>query len=977
MTIDPGLIMPPEAALAPLQRVVAKYRRDVHQLSSAAPAESLGVLESHLPIGMPPGLRAFLLVHNGASLFRGGLRIRSVADIAAASDDQPTIILFADGPEPSAFTQTPNGQFVLGTWDGQRLTPLHTTFRGWLAATVDVLDTRVSSERDREMLAFAADEEDVFQLMRAGERALRMGRPDDAVPLLEKALRYDDSQVGAWHLLGDAHIASDRNAARLAWREAFRRAALPLAWPGAPCLDPDVLGPLSDAYTEPEAWVRELERFLGDRVKDVHSPEEAALLEGVVHHLGRAQLARGRRTDARDAYRGLLSRHPLFTYQEPAWKSHLALAELEVQLGNHDEAEALIRRVVRDGPEKLRGRSLVLLAHIATTRHEPWAEELLGEAQTAGLDGVDSVRHALLSAERAIRTDKVERARHWLQRAETACKPFGQRFAATLLLMEGEALRLENRPEDAADVWRRAILDANPDQETLGRLHLRLGDVHLGIDVDVASQHYRTALDLFRGAELPLREAWTLVRIARISKGDTQLLGLARDRFATADLASGMAAVDVALGRPGANLAWHLERATRHARSRHDAQRIRPPWTRADAERPERRLGAHRTALAACGPRVVDAIQTEMDACVRAMRSGRARTLDPPVMRYVAAADLLSAHRSYEAAQVLLGQLMARFVEGAAHRSLQGAIARSPNMALVDGLLSVVEDNGQHPAQSVAEAAEILGMRRETAAVPVLTRLLHEGTHPVVRKAAVTALGRIGERSVVDALAAALSQPSLAEPAALALLMLGDRRGIDFHGRALSGDRSDLSGSPGEIVGRYGGPSYLLLLRNVAMANDPSALGALQGLGLMGDPRAIPVLLDALVGRPRAVSEVANDALTILTGHTEELDEPGVRNRWGAWWGAHQDSFREGTRYRAGKPLDGALLLSRMDDDRPWTRRTAYDELVISTGARLPYDADGPWRVQRAHLRAWKAWWAENRHRFPGGGWYLDGDRIG
>ncbi len=969
--------MPPEAALAPLQRVVAKYRRDVHQLSNAAPAESVGVLEGHLGQCLPAGLRSFLLVHNGASLFRGALRIRSVADIAPASEEHRNIVLFADGPIPAAFTREANGNVVLGTWDGKQLTPLHTSFAGWFAATVDILDTRVTTERDRELLSFAADDEDVFQLMRAGERALRTGRPDEAVPLLQKALDHDDSQVGAWHLLGDALIGSDRSAARLAWREAFRRCSLPLAWPGAPCLDADILSPLADAYKEPEAWVRELERFLGDRVKDVTTHEGAVLVEAVVHHLAKAQLKRGRRASARDAYRGLLSRQPLFTWSDPAWKTHLEVARLEMDLGNHDEAEALLRRVISDGPDTLRGRALLLTAGIATVRHEPWAEELLAEAHAAGLDRTDAIEHALLATERAVRTEREDVARRWLERVNTLVEAFGTRFDAVRLLAEGEVRRLGGHGNEAADLWRQAILETRPNPETKGRLHLRLGDHILPTDADAAHEHYRQALDLFVGVELPLREAWTLVRLSRLHSKDAQLLQAARDRFATADLASGMAAVDVAMGIPGHNLAWHLERATRHARSRHDAQRNRPPWTRADAERPERRLGAHRTALAACGPGVVGAIAREMDACVRAMRSGRARTLDPPVMRYVAAADLLSAHRSYEAARVLLDQLMARFVEGPAHRSLQGAIARSPNMALVDRLLVVVEEHAKHPAQSVAEAAEILGLRRESASVEVLTKLIGATAHPVIRKAAVTALGRIGERSVVDALAKALDEPALAEPAALSLLMLGDRRGIDFHGRALSGDRADMTGSPGEIVGRYGGPSYLLLLRNVAQENDASGLGALQGLGLMGDPRAVPVLLGALSGRPRAVSEVANDALTILTGHIEDLDDPGARNRWAQWWQTHADQFREGLRHRSGRPMDGSLLLTRMDNDLPWTRRTAYDELVITTGARLPFDAEGPWRAQRTHVRSWRSWWNENRTRFPAGGWYLDGDRIG
>ena len=129
-------------------------------------------------------------------------------------------------------------------------------------------------------------------------------------------------------------------------------------------------------------------------------------------------------------------------------------------------------------------------------------------------------------------------------------------------------------------------------------------------------------------------------------------------------------------------------------------------------------------------------------------------------------------------------------------------------------------------------------------------------------------------------------------------------------------------------------------------------------------------------GRERKVFEVAAGALEILTGHHEDVDEPGARQRWEAWWSAHESGFQEGTRYRAGKPFDCGLLIDRMDHPEAWTRRTAYDELVITSGQTLPFDADGPWRVQRLHLAGWRAWWSEARLGMVVGRWYLDGSSI-
>src|SRR5690606_26970586 len=127
-----------------------------------------------------------------------------------------------------------------------------------------------------------------------------------------------------------------------------------------------------------------------------------------------------------------------------------------------------------------------------------------------------------------------------------------------------------------------------------------------------------------------------------------------------------------------------------------------------------------------------------------------------------------------------------------------------------------------------------------------------------------------------------------------------------------------LSGSPGEIVGRYGGSSFLLLLVNAARGTDPAALGALQGLGLMGDPRAVSTLLEALTSRDRRAVEVASGALQILTGHVEDVEQPGARSRWNQWWEANGDRFAPGIRYRDGKLFGLGVLVERMEHSDSW-----------------------------------------------------------
>jgi len=338
---------------------------------------------------------------------------------------------------------------------------------------------------------------------------------------------------------------------------------------------------------------------------------------------------------------------------------------------------------------------------------------------------------------------------------------------------------------------------------------------------------------------------------------------------------------------------------------------------------------------------------------------------------------LFAGHRSWLAAQVLLRELVEPRVDGAARQALLGALARSPNAALVDGLLGCVEDPTSVEPSAAAAAAEILGLRREPEAVPAL-RELAKTSSTILRKAAVLALGRIGAREAAPDLVPALDEPALSEAAGVGLLLLGDRRGLDYHARALSEGRLGLGGQPGELVGRYGTGAHLQVLYPASLfADDDIAKGAIHGLGLLGDPAAVPHLL-RLVDRtdsrhnPRR-DEAVNAALQLLTGHLEDHEVPDLHRRWTAWWGAHQARFQPGVRHRQGRILDLGQLVSLLDADDAWVRRTSWEELVVQSGERLPLDVDGPWRVQRSQVRAWRTWWTQQRHRFPAGRWFLDG----
>ena len=196
--------------------------------------------------------------------------------------------------------------------------------------------------------------------------------------------------------------------------------------------------------------------------------------------------------------------------------------------------------------------------------------------------------------------------------------------------------------------------------------------------------------------------------------------------------------------------------------------------------------------------------------------------------------------------------------------------------------------------------------------------------------------------------------------------------------QALAARTEPISQSLGEIVGRYGGPSYLLLLFRIAEMDGPAGIGAIHGLGYLGEARAVPRLIDALASRNITRCQMANAALEIITGHHEDPEESLLRNRWIEWWEKNSGNFQEGCRYRHGEPMDPGTLLNRMWHDDPLVRRAAYDELVLSTGVHLPFDAEGALpRANESHPSVDRLVECTDSRCLSCGRWWFHGEPIG
>ena len=957
--------------LAPVLGLLGRYRSDVHALRAAAPRATVEAVEAHLGVRVPPSLRSFLERHNGASLFRGALRIRGIVDLACPTEEAREVLLFADGPREDdhwGVAAVADGHHF-GRWNGSRLVPLHESFHAWLHAQARILDEDRRDAAAQFAVRLAVDPACGLLHLAHGESLLEEGDADGAVRAYRKAVALAPELAPAWQRLGECQLGTDRQEAQVGLLMALRATSLPLAYPGAPHADPELLRTLASLFPAGDVgWERELHQFLGERVRDVHHARGAEIFEAAVLALAQVHLGRRDRLGARNVLAAQRDRLASFARTPDLPTLLHALVALDTDLGFHDEAEDTLRRLRRHADPHVRARGDLALARIALVREEPWVEEIVREALAGPLTTEERCDAWLIAAESALQrrgaeTPDLAALDEAVRLANVLGDP-ARRARASLL--QGDAARARGDLPAACQAW----LACGDDPETKLRAEVRLGD--LCPDPADALSHYVAAVEGYRALQLPLREAWARLRLVRC--GDPGQAEDARKIFKDAALAAGVAAADVLLGRPEQSLAWHLTRASELARQRQEAQRMRPPLQRADADRAERRLLAHRRAIAAGDARMVDALAEELRNELPRVENATGRPYDPGVMRFVACLDLLAGHPSWDAARVMMGLLVSDIQNDVAARALMGALARSPNMTLVEALLASVRSLTE--PRALAAAVEALGWRREAEAAPRLRELAATASFPV-RRAAITALGRIGDEDAIDVILPALESPELAEAASVALLLLGEWRGVDFHGQALAADRTNLSRSPGELVGRHGGPSYLLLLLRVADREGPAGLGAIQGLGLLGNTRAVPKLIELSGHRDPARAAAAQAALELLTGNPADAEDPYPRQRWDAWWQANSGRFDDAQRWRGGKPLDVAALLARLGHDDVSVRLTSYDELSIATGVRLPFDADGPWRQQLAHRAAWQRWHDEHVGELPAAGWLFHGEEVG
>src|SRR5262249_165494 len=135
-----------------------------------------------------------------------------------------------------------------------------------------------------------------------------------------------------------------------------------------------------------------------------------------------------------------------------------------------------------------------------------------------------------------------------------------------------------------------------------------------------------------------------------------------------------------------------------------------------------------------------------------------------------------------------------------------------------------------------------------------------------------------------------------------------------------------------------GGPAVVdwLLEKADELGKHPEFFDA---LGMIGDPRAVEVLLDAI--NAGETETAAARALQRITGSrtpaTQRARTPGASTFWPAWWAKHANGFTPGRRYRRGKPVSPAVLVEELSCPSSLCRERwlVYDEMAVRYGIRI------------------------------------------
>ena len=957
-----------------LYAVLERYQQQIHHLEPGVGGSAITKQEQYLKQSIPFGLRSFLRLHNGATLFYGDLYIRSILELAPASRNQSNIILFAQMEyEVWAYTFDHQGHPIFGLWQDERFIPLYQSFEDWLMSSVTLLDTG-PFENYWEKRQELHPENALFQVFEI-EMLLVNGAYEEVLPKLGNLVNQHPTPR---HLIHLAHCLYELQ--KSDWEYFYTQAVQNLCFP-LPYLSyvPDNMELWRVAHQHMRdlpIWKKALEELWEKQVSKTKNAFNLQLLEQMT--LLYWDILRNEQdlTDEPSKYPlkdFYISVRQCFVDWEVSFEPvQLTLAWIDhlIFQAQHNQAEETIFGLQLRHPE-ISDLCELRLARIVVHREEPWGLHILFDLEESTDDVNIQAECWLLAAQYCLESEALERAVDYLTEATAHIERLeNQRLHTQLWLLKARLAHHEQKLGVAIECIENAKMH-NADLENFwlsGKILDFEGNLyHTMKQIDTANKRFEAAFKAFQKWQCKLEMAQTLMHWGRSIQDKTYFVE-ARKLYKSLQVAIGVAVTENTLADH--SWKWYLEEATTLFDQRMRAQRAIGMGMRRIADCPERRLYGIQVAVADSPEAILEMLSTELDHVVQLLNGAEVSVSHEAYPRLVACLELIANHPSYRSTELLLDLLTRQTVSGLVRDALCQILSRVRNISIITEMMQIMPKEG---TANIGLMVEILGLRREVSALKIIASILSKSTDVSVQKDCILALGRLGDASAIPLVEQWDEVEGLEEVTSLALLLLGEHDALAKQAQALAGGELGGCVHLGHIIGRYGGPRYLLLLFSLAKSDLPIRISAIHGIGYLGDPRAIPLLIELTGFRDREIAEAASASLELLTGHFEDTEEYLLRARWQSWYEENQGAFEVGSRYRQGMMMTPMVLIDQLADDDRLVRMTAYDELVISTGVNLPFDVDGTWRLQKAHIQAWKSWWSINQFRYNPGEWLYQG----
>ena len=959
--------------------ILGRFQQHVHHLEPGVEPQRFAEREATLQSGIPDDFRQFLLNHNGAVLFDGDLCIRSIQALSIAAANHPEVVCFAqmnilrspldlDGVQTEiwAYIIDANGKGCYGIWEDEKFTPFYNRFQDWLLSNVQLLvdGTFPSAFSKRRSLTSSP----IFFDATHVDGWMEHGEYERASEVLGELLQLFPTPQ-SWMNYATCLQSLQRPGWESSLIESIRNLHFPLSYAGAVPKDINWISSIVDAVPAMRGVIEEvLEQLWVDEtallpeylsIHDLQNLESVALL--LCHASTRTPLS----------FSDLLDQFSKWNAQFVPARLMLKQTDVYTERDQHDAAESILFSLMRRD-QRFESECLLRLARIVVARHEPWGLHILFDLLDTKPSSEVQTEVWLLATQYCLDNEHFDQAGDFLSKV-TDNHDVAQSHVFSGWYWQSRAVlsHCAQRLGESSQFFLKAKRQT-PDGHHI-RMGLIISDEALLYQTlqqpDTAGTRYETAMHHFSTVNASLRMAETLLAWARLT-GSQQHFQQAATLFQQVGFASGLSVVDKYLPNRKNAWSWYLETTKELVQRWVQYRRAQGRGVRQEADNPERRMYGLKMAVSDSPNAIVDLLRSQVYAARTIIERDLVTPAHDQYAYFVAGVELLLAHPSQEAHDAILEFVRSTKMNTAAIEALVYCLSRTRNVSVISSLKQLLT-----PEESVSThwiATQVLGERRESSVLQSLLRLLDETEEWVVQQSCLIALGRLGDASIIPVLDQYGDIPHLAEHWATALLLLGDDIAVHQLAGQLSEGKLGQQSILGHVVGRYGGTTNLLLLKRLGNSELPVNLSAIHGLGYLGDTRALPILLEMTGLRDRQKATAASYALELITGHHENTEEYLLRARWQSWL-EENNKWIPNVRYRKGLPMSPAQLITDLEDDDRLVRSSAYDELVIVTGVRLPFDVSGSWRTQKAQIAIWKSWWSENQSSYPIGRWMLHG----